>query len=86
VSYFPFGMETDWIWVTAVFLGLSRRKKWCRKFCKDLITRSESHLLYNWRSVGQSFGLGVESLCDSWPDFGCIQGICGFVCHGASSL
>jgi hypothetical protein len=35
---------------------------------------------------GQSVSLGIEPLRDSWPDFGCNQDSCSFVCHGASSL
>jgi len=34
----------------------------------------------------QSVYLSVEPLWDSWPDFGCSQDSCSFVCHGVSSL
>jgi hypothetical protein len=44
-----------------------------------------SELLCDWRSVGQSV-LDIEPLWDSWPDFGCSQDSCDFVCRGASSL
>jgi hypothetical protein len=38
------------------------------------------------QSISQSVHLSILPLWDSWPDFGCSQESCGFVCRGASSL
>jgi len=38
------------------------------------------------QSVSQSVRLGFEPLRDSWPDFGCSECSCDFICGGAYSL
>jgi hypothetical protein len=61
-------------------------KTFCYIVKKQFYVKSLNEVLFNWRSLSQSFHLGIESLWDPWLDFGGGQDKRFFILRGAFSV